>query len=294
MRLLLSCLLPFFLLACTAPQPQVKQEPVPVAEAPAGALALVSLLQTTGREVSVAALQEGWPETATQAEANMAVTNAARRQGRLVYPLAPEREALLAALEQGHPVLAAQAQGLLARSGFTVLTGVDLPQAHFLLSPASETLPFAEFDRRWARAGHWAALVLDPARLPDTLEPPVVVRELVGMAELGARTDAQAGLARAVLNWPAYKPGWIALASVAQENGDMALAESSLRELVRRQPGYGPGLNNLADLLHRTGREQEALAYAERAVTLLDIPQTRALLSAIHAALREQQPSEQP
>ena len=63
------------------------------------------------------------------------------------------------------------------------------------------------------------------------------------------------------------------------------MAESTLRELVRRQPQYGAGLNNLADLLLKAGRAQEALPFAERAVAVLDIPATRATLAAAHAAV---------
>ena len=54
---------------------------------------------------------------------------------------------------------------------------------------------------------------------------------------------------------------------------------------MRRQPQYGAGLNNLADLLLKAGRAQEALPFAERAVAVLDIPATRATLAAAHAAV---------
>ena len=146
-------------------------------------------------------------------------------------------------------------------------------------------MPFSVFERAWGRANHFGFLVLDPAAIPDNLDPRAVIRELALMEQAGAAAEAQAGFNRALLNWPEQKTAWLGLASTSMRLKQMDRAESVLRELVRREPAYGPGLNNLADLLLRTGRPLEALPLAERAVRVLDIPETRATLAAAHQAL---------
>ncbi len=279
--------------ASTSPVTQVQDVAFyPQGDGVSGAASLAIMLKHSERDLSPDFLAEKLREPSRQGDPAIALAGLAREQGRLVYPVAPELAALLAALEQGYPVLVRQRSALPGSARhFAVVTGVDR-QAGKLWLHAGQTprleLSLAAFERSWRRADYWGVLVLDPARMPETLDAPVVIRELALMEQLGAVTDAQAGFLRAVLNWPEQKMAWLGLGAIALRQGDVPLAESTLRELVRRQPVYGPGLNNLADLLLKTGRAQEALTYAERAVAVLDVPQTRATLGAVHAALRQQ------
>jgi tetratricopeptide (TPR) repeat protein len=214
----------------------------------------------------------------------------ARRQGRLIYPIAPQLEAVLASLEQGYPVLVMQNRGLriFPLKRFAVVVGADRAQEKFLLRMGVEErleIPFEVFERNWARADYWGMLVLDPSTVPDSLDPRMVVRELALLEHEGALAEAQQGFNEAVLNWPEQKPAWLGLASTSMRLGQLERAEATLRELVRRAPGYGAGLNNLADLLLKTGRPMEALPLAEQAVAVLDVPTTRATLQAAHQAV---------
>lgn len=256
-------------------------------DAPNGTAALAMILAASNsHSPTVEELAAEWPRD--KADARITLANMARLQGYVPYPVA-NKEAILAALDQGYPVLVTERATKKSPLNFSVITGQN-PQTQALYlhtaQQAHSPIPLQEFERRWAAADRWAVLILNPSSLPETLEPAVVVKELFGIAQQGELAAAQTGLARSVLNWPSYKAAWVGLASVAEQNHQPALAESSLRELVRRQPNYGPGLNNLADFLYRSQREKEALEYAERAVAVLDIPQTRALLAAIHRVLQ--------
>lgn len=260
---------------------------IPQEQAANGASALAMLLAGSNDVEAVrTTLVTDWPKD--KMDARIRLANKVRQQGWIPYPVA-DQAAILAALTQGYPILVAERVGKKTPLVFSVLTGADPTQKLFFLHTGqqeNQLQSFHVFEQRWLKADRWAMLALNPAQLPDTLEPAVVVKELFGLAQQGQRQAAQQGLTRAVLNWPSYKAAWVGLASVAEQNGELALAESSLRELVRRQPNYGPGLNNLADLLYRSQREEEALVYAERAVAVLDMPQTRGLLAAIHHALQ--------
>lgn len=304
-----NLLLPFLLLgllgACAAPQTmdlrkapadpataivELKSVPLIASSGHDPALtALATMLHYTGRPVDPVQLEAEIAKAEPVADLTLALAEAARRQGRLVYPIGPQLEALLASLQQGYPVLVMQDRGfaLLPLRRYGVVVGADRSRERFVIQSGGERqeVAFAHFEWTWARAGYLGWLVLDPAALPDTLEPRAVVRELALMQRAGAVAEAEAGFNRAVLNWPEQQAAWVGLASTSMTLGQDERAESVLRELVRRAPDYGPGLNNLADLLMKTGRPLEALPLAERAVTVLDIPATRATLRAVREAV---------
>lgn len=304
-RIVVVLTLVFFLTACVAPQARELRRTLPaevkrveLSAVPffpqeahqCGPAALATMLSYSGRNLTPEQLTAAVYVPGRRGSFAIELAAAARAQGRVVYPLAPHLAGVLAALEQGFPVLVLQNNGLGIYPvwHFAVVVGADRRQEKLWLrsgkTPRLE-ISFSTFERTWARSNYWGVLVLDPARIPDTLDAPVVIRELALMEKVGAVTDAQAGFSRALLNWPEQKAAWLGLASSSLTLGEAERAESTLRELVRRQPSYGPGLNNLADLLLKSGRTQQALPYAQRAVSVLDIPATRATLSAVHQAL---------
>lgn len=309
-RIVVVFFLAFFLTACLAPQTRelrllrpAEVKPVELSDVPffpqeehqCGPAALATMLDYSGKAVTPEQLTAQVYVPGRQGSFAVELVAAARRQGRVVYPLAPNLAAVLTALEQGYPVLVLQNNGLSWYPvwHFAVVMGADRRQEKIRLrSGKTEHLDisFTTFERTWARSGYWGVLVLDPARIPDTLDAKVVIRELALMEKIGAVADAQIGFSRAVLNWPDQSGAWLGLAGSSLMLGDAQRAESTLRELVRRQPAYGPGLNNLADLLLKSGRAQEALLFARRAVAVLDIPATRSTLSAIHEALSPYKP----
>jgi Tfp pilus assembly protein PilF len=255
-----------------------------------GPAALAAVLGYSGKSVppEKIAAEVGKPGSKNGLWVELAT--AARREGRLAYPIAPQLDALLLALHNGFPVLVLQNNGFgfFPRWHYAVVVGADRNQEVFILrSGVTERLavPFANFERSWARANYWGVLAMDPAKLPENLDSRMVVRELALMERAGAIAEAQTGFNRALQFWPDQKAAWLGLASTSLQLGQPEKAETGLRELVRRAPQYGPGLNNLADLLLKTGRPMEALPFAERAVAVLDIPATRATLAAANQAL---------
>lgn len=300
------------LAGCVAPQTRALRAQVPATQlAPVelksvpffpqedhqcGPAALATVLKQSGVEIAPEALVPEVYVPGRKGSFAVELLAAARRHGRMVYPVAENLNAVLAALDEGMPVLVLQNNGLSIYPvwHFAVVVGADRAREMFVLRSGREErqeISFSTFERTWARSGYWGVLVLDPAKLSDGLDADQVIKQLAMLEKHGSAEAAQAGFFRAVLNWPTKKTAWLGLANSSVALKDWGRAESSFRELVRRWPQYGPGLNNYADFLLQQGRPAEALPLAERAVAVLDMDATRRTLAAVHKALEPAVPA---
>jgi predicted CXXCH cytochrome family protein len=59
---------------------------------------------------------------------------------------------------------------------------------------------------------------------------------------------------------------WLGLAQLAAVNGDTAAAERALRQALKLEPSFVPGIANLADLMRQTGRDREGEALLREAI----------------------------
>lgn len=285
-------------LAAAPAKPPVELKSVPFfpqEEHQCGPAALATVLRYSGAEVTPEQLVPEVYVPGRKGSFQIEMVAAARRHGRVVYPVQESLKAILAALDEGLPVLVLQNNSLPIYPiwHYAVVVGADRSKGVFILrSGRSERLEidFSTFERTWARSGYWAALMLDPATLSDGLDPGETVRQLAALEAAGSVQAAQTGFWRAVLNWPDNKIAWLGLANSSVELKDYARAESAFRELVRRHPQYGAGLNNYADFLLQQGRAREALPYAERAVSVLDVDATRRTLIKVQAVLEPDSP----
>lgn len=303
-RVAIASALTLLLACCVAPQTRalrpalLDSSPTHLAGVPffpqedfqCGPASLAMMLSWSGRPTTPDELVPLVYVPDRQGSFTVEMSAAARQSGRILYPLAPELVAVLDALQSGSPVLVLQNNGLavLPLWHFAVVVGADpARQKLWLHSGRTERMEttYSAFERTWARGGYWAATVIDPESFPESLDPAVLIREFALMLKAGDNVGAAAGFSRARSFWPGLPAASIGLADAERLRGNLAAAERILRELVRQQPGYGPGLNNLADLLVATGRPAEAVALAERAVRHMDIPATRATLDAARDAL---------
>jgi tetratricopeptide (TPR) repeat protein len=307
MRYLLCLVVLIFISACSAPQTRVlhqqlatlKQRPnIDLQSVPffaqdthqCGPAALATMLQNTGVNIVPEQLVPEIYVPARQGSFAIEMMASARQHGRLTYPLAANLSAIFAALDGGQPVLVLQNNGLSIYPvwHFAVIVGVDYPHEQLILRSGREqrlVLPFSTFEHTWARGKYWATLILDPAHLPAWLEADKALYQLSILEKHGSVSAAQAGYQQATQHWPNEKAAWLGLGNSSVTLGESAKGEAAFHELIRRFPGDGAGLNNLADLLLRQGRAQEALPFAEQAAKVLAIPATQETLAAVKAAL---------
>src|SRR6218665_669121 len=117
--LLLGALVCSLLQACAAPQtrqlratPLLEAAPVQIPDVPffpqedhqCGPAALATMLTFAGKKTAPDALTEKVYVPARKGSFALEMVAAARAEGRLVYPLAPQLESVLTALAQGYPV----------------------------------------------------------------------------------------------------------------------------------------------------------------------------------------------
>ena len=201
-----------------------------------------------------------------------ALTAAARRHGRVAYPIAGA-EALLKEVAAGHPVIILQNLGLswIPVWHYAVVIGYDLDKAEIILHSgitSQKTTALKTFENTWARSQHWGLVVLPPSRLPATAEEHAYVRAVVGLEKTRQWTAAVEAYQTAIARWPQSLAAHIGLSNSYYRQGDLHSARRVLQKTTIRFPEEAVAFNNLAQVLWEQGNKQEALKAARQAVKL--------------------------
>jgi tetratricopeptide (TPR) repeat protein len=201
-----------------------------------------------------------------------ALIAAARRQGRIAYPIAGP-EALLKEIAAGHPVIVLQNLGLswLPLWHYAVAIGYDLDSSVIILHSGitpQKTTALKTFESTWARSMHWGLVVLAPHRLPATADANSYVNAVIGLERTEQWQAAVEGYQTAISRWPQNFYAHIGLGRSYYEQGDLKSAQKVLQKATTLFPGKGVAFNNLAHVLWKQGKKQEAIQAARRAIML--------------------------
>jgi tetratricopeptide (TPR) repeat protein len=200
------------------------------------------------------------------------IAAAARRHGRVPYPLAPTLDALLNTVAAGTPVLVLQNLALAAapRWHYAVVVGFDTRDDTLVLRSGTArrlVVSAAEFDRSWKLAQRWALAVVPPDAPPPVADAAGWLRAARAFEELGQPEPAASAYVAATRRWPEAPLGWQVLANLRYAQRDLAGAEATLREGQARAPAAAT-LNNLAQVLLERGCPATARAALEQAESL--------------------------
>ena len=201
-----------------------------------------------------------------------AMISAARRHGRIAYPISGVK-AMLTEVAAGHPVIVLQNLGLswFPKWHYAVVIGYDL-NADFLILHSGDMprkhLAFRVFDNTWARSNRWALLVLPPKVLPATAVEERFVSAVLGLEKAGQWAAAVEGYKTALSRWPSSLAALMGLGNSYYALGDNNAAENTFRLATRRFPNEGSTFNNLAQVLWKQENYSEALKAAKRAVAI--------------------------
>jgi len=262
------------------PRPPAGQERVLLPDVPffaqeahqCGPAALAMALSWSGLAVTPEELTAQVYTPGRQGSLQNDLITAARRHGRLAYPVYGA-EALLAELGAGHPVIVLLNLGFSwsPKWHYAVVVGYDQPAAEIVMrsgSRAAERLAFRVFGNTWRRGDFWGLVVLAPGRMPATVAEAPYIDAVVGLEKARQWSAATIAYRAAADRWPQSFAAWLGLGNSRYFSGDLAGAEAAFREGCRLRPQAGSAWNNLAQVLWEQGQGEEALAAAERAVRL--------------------------
>jgi tetratricopeptide (TPR) repeat protein len=251
---------------------ELKQVPFfPQLEYQCGPAALATALAAFGAKVTPDELvsQVYLPERKGSLQVEMLA--AARRHGTVSYMLAPRFTDLLREIAAGNPVVVLIDQGLgpLEYWHSAVAVGYDYDYGQLVLR-SGETerrlMPFPLFEFMWKKSGYWAMVALPPGRIPATAEETRWLAAIAALERTGEARGARTAYAGFLARWPDNVNAAIGLANTHYTLKELPQAEAVLRRAAERAPDSVVVLNNLAQTLSDLGRDEEALAFAERAV----------------------------
>jgi tetratricopeptide (TPR) repeat protein len=237
-----------------------------------GPAALATVLVQSGVATTPEALIDSvyLPEREGSLQAEMLAT--ARRHGRVAYRLAPRLEDVLTEVAAGTPVVVLQNLlfSFAPRWHYAVVVGYDRPREEIILRSGTTqrlVMTLSNFERTWARSEFWAMVAMAPQRLPATAREEPYVGAAVALERVSA-PDARRAYAAALSRWPGNLLARMGLGNTAYAAGDFTQAEAAYRQATRDHPEAADAWNNLATVLHRTGRTEEAMSAARRAIAL--------------------------
>jgi hypothetical protein len=262
-----------------------------------GPAALAMALNAAGVDVTVDSLVEQVYLPGRQGSLQVEMMVAARRNGLVAYQLEPSLADALREVAAGTPVVVLENYGfrIWPKWHYSVLVGYDLEKGELIrrsgLKPR-QLMPFAVFEYVWKTDGHWAMVAVPPDRVPVTATEARYGNAVVALERSGNVRNAHVAYNAMLRRWPSSLVGLMGSGNTAYALKDLAAAEAAFRDASRQHPGSAPAFNNLAHVLAERGKLDEAIAAAERAVSLggPQLPSAQATLDGVRrkAAVRAQ------
>lgn len=229
-----------------------------------GPAALATVLGWSGSEVDLAALVASVYLPGRQGSLQPEIVAAARRAGRIPYPIPADPASIGAELAAGHPVLVLQNLGLASspRWHYAVVVGYDPVDGNFILRSGTERSRREDVQRfmsSWQRADYWGLVVLPPGQLPASQEAAApVVRALADAEAILSPQDALTAWERLQARWPDDPDVLFGSANAQRLAGHTRSAAALFHRLLERDPEHAAARNNFADLLLSEGCVQRA------------------------------------
>jgi tetratricopeptide (TPR) repeat protein len=193
------------------------------------------------------------------------------RYGLLGVQIKPSMQALLELVSAGYPVLVLQNLGLesLPVWHYAVVIGYNLERRRIFLRSGLDrkvSSPFGRFEKTWARAGHWAMVVVQPGKIPTSVAPLAYLQAVNVLERLQRYQSARLAYQAAADHWPDNALAWAGAGNSAFALGAFAAADTAYRQALALDPDNVLLMNNLAAALGEQGCRAEALAVVDCAL----------------------------
>ena len=245
----------------------------PQQEYQCGPAALATVLNYAGLSVTPDELVPQVYLPKRQGSLQFELLAAARRHGRVPYPLRPQLSALISEVAAGNPVLVLQNLGLdiFPVWHYAVVVGFDLERAEVVLRSGTEPrrlTALQTFERTWARGNYWAVVITLPGNLPQTAEEQPYLEAVLPLEKLQQWPAVATAYATALTRWPRSLGGQMGLGNSRYALNDLPAAETAFRRATIYHPQAAEAFNNLAQTLADQARWEEAEQIAQQAVAM--------------------------
>ena len=235
-----------------------------------GPAAMAMVLDWTGLALRPEDLVREVYTPSRQGSLQTGMISAARRHGRLAYAFNGVKQ-LLGEVAAGHPVIVLQnlGTGWYPVWHYAVVVGFDRTADAVILHTGTDQGredAWSRFLFTWERGQYWGLLVLPPGKLPAGTDETAYLRAVLGLEQARQWDAAARAYDAALQRWPGSLGALVGLGNCHIALGDLAAAEHALRRAAAAAPDSGDAANNLAHVLGRRGRRDEALVWARRAV----------------------------
>ncbi len=196
----------------------------------------------------------------------------ARRYGKIPYTVTSPDE-LVSQLTEDRPVVVFLNLGLSWHPvwHYAVVTGISRRHGTvYLHSGLTENEPFTEatFDHVWARAGYWGFVLLDPGEIPSGADSLRLLDSAAAYENGRHRADALKTYEAAYERWQKDRTVMFAYGNSLYLNDRKDESAEIFYKLTGEYPQEADAWNNLAQILSETGRKEEAVKAAEKAMEL--------------------------
>jgi tetratricopeptide (TPR) repeat protein len=182
-------------------------------------------------------------------------------------------ESLLREIAAGNPVFVLQNLGLdsIPVWHYEVVIGYDLAERMVILRSGLNPRvlrPFAVFEQTWKRAGFWALAIVDPDRIPDSVEMNTYLETVIAMEQVGRTEIAHQAYQTALRRWPKSILAHSGYGNTAYTLGDFVVAASAYLSALELNPEKADLWNNYAYTLAQLGRHEAAMQAIQKALEL--------------------------
>ncbi|MGB9438536.1 MAG: PA2778 family cysteine peptidase [Desulfobacterales bacterium] len=202
----------------------------------------------------------------------MDMVGATRRHGKIAYEITGP-EAIFPEIAAGHPVIILQNLGFSWRPvwHYAIVIGYNFTEKNVILRSGvtqRKVMSYYTFEKSWVHSNYWGLLVLEPTQIPVAAEETKYLTAVLGLEKSRQFQAAVSGYQTALTRWPGSLPGLMGLGNSYYALADLPGAENAFREATEQYPLVASAYNNLAQVLIEQGRKREALAAAQKAVSL--------------------------
>ncbi len=250
----------------------------PQQEYQCGPAALATVLNESGIVVTPAQLKPLVYIPKKKGSLQVELVAATRRFDRVPYLIQPKLQHLLDEVKAGNPVLVFQNLGLdwYTQWHFAVVVGFDLKQEQIILRSGKEKqhrVSVSLFERTWARAGYWGLRILKPGEFPVNVDELRYFTALVSLERLKKWPTLITSYHSAVEKWPNSQNFNMGLANSYYSNAEFVKAKKRYLHIINKWPNYAPAFNNLAQISIDVNDLEQALKYAQKAVSIAGVHQ---------------------